>query len=282
MYAGDGSSGSAANQLDYAGFIYIDANDSLYVCDHHNYRIQKFLKGSNSGITVLTIPQSTDHPESITFDKNGFMYVTGHNYHRVIRTSPDFLNVVTVAGRPGVSGSKADLLDDPLGLAVDDQLNLYVAERGNSRVMKWAPNATNGTVMIDGHATGTKFDGLLLSSYSSNQVYVSSEKDDAVYLWTFGSSTPSVVLTAVNDTNNSLIGQPKGIKYDTYGNLYVADTDNGRVVRYCINSTVGQVVVGGPLTKPTFSSAIDIAFDSDLNLYVSDSKLDKVFKFNRL
>ena len=207
------------------------------------------------------------------------MYITGHDYSRVVRYTPNFTNPTTVAGVAGSSGTALHLLTKPLGLAVDSSLNVYIAERDGERVVRWAPNAVNGTIVVD-PPTGTKFYGLLLSLYSSNQVYVSSEEKDAVYLWTFGSSTPTVTLTAVNSSTNVLTN-PRGIKYDSYGNLYVADRGNKRVVMYCNNSTTGRVAITGT-GSPTLNTVMDVAFDSDQNLYVSDESLNQVYKYNRL
>lgn len=279
IVAGTGTGGSALNQFQEPGFIYITNNDTLYVCDHHNYRVQKWPKGATTGIRIVnTVNKTFDHPEGITFDKNGYMYITGHDYQRVLRFFPDFPNGTTVAGQAGTTGSTDYLLNDPLGMDVDDNLNLYIAERENKRVMKWAPSAASGTVMIN---AGLKLYGLLLSLYTSNQVYVSSEDSNAVYLWTFGSTTPAVTLNIVNSSTTAL-NKPRGIKYDIYGNLYVADKENDRVVMFCANRTVGRVVVGGGGTSGTLSKPVDVAFDSEMNLYVSDEGKQAVIKFDLL
>lgn len=282
VVAGTSTGGSAANQLQEPGFIYIDGNDALYICDHHNYRVQKYLPGSNVGITVIdTIDRSFDHPESIAFDRNGFIYIAGHVYNRVARYPPNTLiNGTTVAGVAGTRGAALNLLNEPLGLAVDDDLNLYVAERENKRVTKWSPNATSGTLVINATISSRKFYGLLFSLHASDQVYVSSEERNAVYLWRFNALSPSLTLGIVNSTTN--LTAPRGIKYDMYGNLYVADRGNRRVVMYCVNSTIGQVVVGGNDTTPALSAVLDVALDSNLNLYVSDESLNQVIKYIRV
>ncbi|CAF1036012.1 unnamed protein product [Rotaria sp. Silwood1] len=278
--AGTGTYGSTTNQFHDPLWIYIDANDTLYVADHHNYRIQKWNQGATVGITIVDTSSADDHPEAITFDKNGFLYITGHNNNRVVRYSPNFNSSTVVAGKIGSKSSALDDLHDPLGLDLDNDLNLYIAERSNQRVMKWGPNATNGTIVI-GTSSTPGFFGLLLSLYSSNEAYVSSEDKNAVYLWTFNASTPRITLTQVNDTPATL-SKPRGMKYDIYGNLYVADKSNKRVVMYCVNSTIGKVAVKDTYSGPGLSSPEDIAFDSNLNLYVADSNGQAVIKFQRL
>ena len=252
----------------------------MYVADHHNYRVQRWNRSATTGETVVFIGDvGLDHPEGITFDKNGYMYISGHNYERVIRYPPNFTAGTNVAGQPGVGSAALTDLKKPLGLIVDDNLNLYVAERDNQRVMKWAPGASSGTIVVPD--TGKNFYGILLSLYNSNQVYVSSEEQKSVYLWTFNASAPAVTLTQVNGTPATL-GAPRGIRYDKYGNLYVADRTQHRIVMYCVNSTIGRVVIGGTGSTPVLTEPYDVDFDSDLNLHVLDGAGDRAIKYDLL
>ncbi|CAF4173529.1 unnamed protein product, partial [Rotaria sordida] len=54
IVAGNGSSGSEQNQLNYPQGIYVDNNGSLFIADTKNNRIQKWLQNSTIGITVAT------------------------------------------------------------------------------------------------------------------------------------------------------------------------------------------------------------------------------------
>ena len=73
-----------------------------------------------------------------------------------------------------------------------------------------------------------------------------------------------------------------GIFLDPYDNLYVADTNNNRVVMFCANSTVGTVAVGGTGTTPSLNQPMDVVVDSDLNLYVITQVNSQVIKFSRI
>ena len=274
-----GTMGSAANQFNDPCCIYIDANDTLYICDHHNYRIQKWKNGATIGETV--VDTGSDHPEALTFDKNGFMYVTGHNKQRVLRYPPNSDNGTNVAGQFGVASTAFNNFNNPLGMAVDDNLNLYVAERDNQRVMRWPLNALIGTAVIPNTAASSKFYGLLLSPDSSDKVYVSSEEKDSVYLWTLFAPSASGTYTQVNSSTGNL-NKPRGLSLDPYGNLYVADKDNKRVVMYCVNSTMGKVVAGGTGSTPTLQKPDDVALDSNLNLYVVDEGAQSVYRYKRI
>ena len=93
-------------------------------------------------------------------------------------------------------------------------------------------------------------------------------------------SSSTGVIHQVNDTPSTL-NAPRGIEYDKYGNLYVCDRSNKRVVMYCVNSTMGRVVVADNAAT-VLQNPYDVAFDSDLNMYVLDGDGQRVIRYNRL
>lgn len=80
---------------------------------------------------------------------NGSMHVSDDENDRVQRYPPNSNDRLTVAGQTGVNTAALTDLDNPSALAINDNLNLYVMERGNNRLMKWAPNATTGIILLN-------------------------------------------------------------------------------------------------------------------------------------
>ncbi|CAF3657643.1 unnamed protein product, partial [Rotaria sp. Silwood1] len=189
-------------------------------------------------------------------------------------------NIGTTVAGTGTKSSALTDLDHLSAIDVDDNLNIYIADIHNDRIVKWASNATSGTVVVSNSLIDKSYD-ILLSPSSSNQVYTSNSDKDKVYIWTFGNNSPTSTLSQVSATKNAL-AKPKGMVFDPYGNLYVVDSDNDRVVMYCANSAVGIVVVGGSSTTPDLDKPTAVALDSNLNLYVAISGGTKVAEFARL
>jgi sugar lactone lactonase YvrE len=205
------------------------------------------------------------------------MYVSDSNNNRVQQYPPNSLTGTTVAGQTGSGSNALNDLRNPTGIAVDSNSNLYIADANNQRVMLWAPNATTGSILISSNLLGYNLYGLILVPGSSNQVYLSSQGQNCIYLWTFNASSPDVTLTQVNGT--STLKQPSGMALDPYGNLYVADMNNNQVVMFCANSTVGTIVVGGTGSTPALDHPIDVAFDSNLNMFASTVEGDNVVRY---
>lgn len=106
---------------------------------------------------------------------------------------------MTVAGVSGVSGTAANQLSNPWGLAFDSSYALYVADRLNNRVQKWHVSATTGmTVAGQANATGgaTLYD-LKLPTFiqfdSSENIYVTDVGNHRVQFWHHGTLSGSTV-----------------------------------------------------------------------------------------
>ena len=77
--AGQGGEGKGLDQLGHPHGLFIDSQDSLYICDSGNYRVLKIEKiGSGKTTTTVVAGQKEgqlDVLESICVDKEGTMYI---------------------------------------------------------------------------------------------------------------------------------------------------------------------------------------------------------------
>ena len=126
-----------------------------------------------------------------------------------------------------------------MGVAVDAQGSIYVADQGNHRVRK----ISNGIITtVAGNGT---------AGYS-------------------GDNVPAV---------NASLKFPQAVAVDTYGNLFIADTSNHRIrmVSNGIITTVagdgeaGYGGDGGPASAAQLNSPEGVAVDSSGNLFISDT-----------
>jgi len=152
----------------------------------------------------------------------------------------------------------------PVGLAVDPMTgNLYVADFGNNRVLRFPSPFDNPTVV----------------------------EPDAVY------GQPNFnSLTATAPSATSLNG-PLSVAFDATGNLWIADTGNNRVLRIPAanlsvpapvaadtvigqaNFSSGQADGGGAVSNAAFNEPVGIAFDVLGDLYVADRNNTRVLMF---
>jgi sugar lactone lactonase YvrE len=98
------------------------------------------------------------------------------------------------------------------------------------------------------------------------------------------SGTGQIIRVAGGSFGNQThqLASPNSVVVDQLGTVYVADTDNQRIVRWPRGASSGTVIAGGRGRGSQLdqtSSPTDLAFDLDGNLYVADDFNHRVLKF---
>jgi secreted PhoX family phosphatase len=141
----------------------------------------------------------------------------------------------------------------PDGIAFDKYGNLWVADTGFNRVLEFIPPFTNGekSVMVLGQSN-------------------------------FDSTDPALSPTGLD--------QPYGMTFDKYGNVWVSDTNNNRIVEFKTPFTINEpssVVIGSPSfdkgVYPTSASSLaapyGISFDKSGNLWAVDYYDNRILEY---
>jgi sugar lactone lactonase YvrE len=180
----------------------------------------------------------------------------------------------------------------PPGLAVDTSGNVYVADNGNYRIRKISPDGIINTVAGSG-TPGFSGDGGPATSARLSSV-PGLAVDNAGNLWIADSAhrvrqvTPAGTITTVAGTgacgfsgDGSRAGaaqlcSPEGIAADSAGNVFIADSGNGRVRRISPDGTIATVAgTGAPYyTALGYCSTLcqpgAVAVDPAGNVFVAD------------
>ncbi|MCS7313852.1 MAG: hypothetical protein RMI94_00355 [Bryobacterales bacterium] len=225
-------------------------------------------------------------PEGIARDAAGNLYVADSADHRVRKITPAGI-IVTVAGdgEPGFRGdggpASAARLDAPYGLAADALGNLYVADFGNARVRRIAPDGTIVTIAGGGArdptssgaaATAVRLLGPRnLALDAAGNLYVADFRDHRIYRVSPGGTIEVVAGTGTSGFSgnggpalHAQLSHPAGLAFDRAGNLYIADSGNRRIRRLS-GGVLSTVHVPVTLELPT-----GLAFDAAGNLYIAD------------
>ncbi|CAF2943498.1 unnamed protein product [Rotaria sp. Silwood2] len=187
-------------------------------------------------------------------------------------------NGVTVAGGNGY-GTGINQLYHPLGLYIDDDQTVYVADQSNRRIMEWKSGATSGKIVAGGNGYGNRADQLnfpydVIINKERDSLIISDFENRRVVRWPRqnGASGETIV------SNIDCIG----LTIDENGFFYVVDYEKHEVRRYRIGDTKGTVVAGGngrgnrlnQLSYPYYVFA-----DRDHSVYISDSGNARVVKW---
>ncbi len=328
--ADDGTNGAA--RFDRPTGLAVDGATNIYVSDTSNDTIRKISPlGTNwvvstiAGIAGVQGAQdgtngvaTLNRPNGIAVDSHGNLFVVDHYNFTIRKIAPVGTNwvVSTIAGLAGASGSDDGTNSDarflsPVGIAVDAEDNLYVADTVNCMIRMITMVGTNAvtTTMVGAPGNYGFLDGVGSSAeldypYDvtlglSNDVYVTDWGNQAIRRISPFHTTQWGLTTIAG--NSGVIGSvdgpgaqaefyfPNGIASDTAGNLYVTDQDNDAIRKltpegtgWVVSTIGGGVKVSGSTdgtgTNALFNRPWGIAVGPGGNLYIADFANDTVRK----
>ena len=270
-----GLTGAAPNQLYSPYSILFDSNNSLYIADEWNNRIQKWPRGATTGVTVAGLANGTagasssalHYPVGMVMDVNGNLYFTDRENHRVMYWANGASSGITIAGTTGkintrsqtlwnerrwrillcihvflsgTSGAANNQFDTPSGLVrIPTNGTLYIADTFNHRIMQYLANASLGTVVAGGNGGGT---------------------------------------------GSTQLNRPYSFAFDSSSNSFlIANYFSHNVVRWVLGAsswTLIAGVTGSPgATSTMLSSPLSVTLDCMGNMYIADSDNHRIQLF---
>jgi sugar lactone lactonase YvrE len=245
-----------------------DAEGNLWVLNHHHPSllkidsngVVKIIAGTgNEGATPEDGARAKDVdlcgvPFGPAIDGEGNIYISCEFGHVVLKIDTEgFIHRFAGTGEPGYAGdggpaSEAQFFS-PVGMSIDNEGNLYIAELLNARIRKIDTDGIISTIAGNG-----------TSGYS-------------------GDGGPAI---------EAEIASPLSVAVDGEGNVYFSSHSN-KVVRKIDTAGIihtvagggepGFSVDGGPATSAWFKGAgLGIAVDNEGNLYIADDGAHRVWK----
>jgi sugar lactone lactonase YvrE len=270
---------------------------------------------SSAAVTTAT---GMNDPSDAAQDSAGNLYVVDFGNHRVLQYKPPFTNGMAasvVFGQPdfvtAICTTTQNGLCNPNGAAFDHSGNLWVADFGNSRILKYVPPFATGmnASLVIGQPDFTTSGGTTTSTGLAEPEFIAF--DGSGNLWTTDTFNNRVLKYVPPFTTamaaSLVIGQtdfvssgvaltasgldfPTGIAFDRAGNLWVGDSGNSRVLAYVPAFATGMsatLVLGQPdfvtaafnITQNGFGSPFGLDFDSKGNLVVADLEGNRTMAF---
>lgn len=226
--------------------------------------------------------------------------------------------VITVAGGNG-NGSASNQLDKPFHHFVDQNGVVYIADRYNSRVQKWAYGDTTGTTVgiIAANFSGD-MDGIFVDS--SANIYVAMSASASILRFSPGSTTGTIVAGgngsgnasnqlntprqvfvrggymyiledfkvvkwAIGASSKTILIQPaygNSIYVDAAENIYIAELGFYRITKWAPGATSGIVVAGGNGPGEganQLNEPSDVFVDKNGYIYIADQLNDRIQKW---
>jgi sugar lactone lactonase YvrE len=165
-------------------------------------------------------------------------------------------------------------LSNPMGVALDSNNNIYIADTGNNRILEVNPQTSAVTVL-----GGIEWVSCLPTASTTSPVVLGTPcgviKSGAAPPANAGLTNPPVTagpIPVYNPLQQYLFKAPQGLAVDLNGNVYVADTGNAAIVEIPKDPSMGGAT---PLFEytgaPTFTTPVAVAVDPSGNIYVADT-----------
>jgi sugar lactone lactonase YvrE len=259
-----------------------------------------------------------NHPTNLLLRPDGKLLVVGWHNHKLLDVDPEdgFVQVMC-GGGAGFAGdggpATGALFKQVVDATLDEDGNLYVVDQQNGRVRMIAADGTISSIAGDGMSGYSGDGGPAVEAQFSwargsnpnpsggilhheGKLYIADTEADAIRVMDLADGTIDAFAGTGEEGDSgdggpaleARLNAPRDMEIGPDGDLYFAETDNGRVRAIDLDTGVIRTVVGtGELGIDEDGLAADetrlrrpfgIAFDPDENLYVLDSLNNRIIK----
>jgi uncharacterized protein (TIGR03437 family) len=240
----------------------------------------------------------------LAVDSSGNLYISD-GYNQVIRkvTPAGIISTIAGSGQSGFSGdggpaTKANLFN-PGAIAVDGAGNLYIADTSNYRVRKVSATGVITTVAGNGNVVDSGDNVPATSAAIGQPGGITVDGDGNLFISESGRvrkvNLSGTITTVAGPTKKAsgfsgdggpataaTLAAPLGLAVDSFGNVYIADSSNGRIRKVdaagIITTYAGitgnsstPIGDGGAATSAYLGVPKDVVLDPSGNLYIVGS-----------
>jgi hypothetical protein len=165
--------------------------------------------------------------------------------HQVVAKSLNSIsNITTIIAGTGCIGSTSNMLYCPLGIFVDINFDLYVADSGNNRIQLFRSGQLNGITIA-----GSESPNLTVTLHNPTGVVLDADN----YLFIADQYNQRIIGSGPNGfrclvgcsgspgSASNQLSFPVSLSFDSYGNMFTTDNGNSRIQKFILlNSTLGK------------------------------------------
>lgn len=216
--------------------LFVTNTGDIFVDNGNSNHVSKWSVDSMHNETIMYINRGCN---SLFIDINNILYCSIKNGHLVVKMSLDSaISTILTAAGTGCAGLESNMLNQPFGIYVDVNSDLYVADTGNNRIQLFHFEELNGTI-VAGETASISFalnaptsvildkDGYLFIVDSGNHRIIRSGPDEFECI--IGCSMLSCSLP------NQLCN-PITALFDSYGNIFITNKYKNGIQKFVVSN----------------------------------------------
>lgn len=221
--------------LSYPYSVFVTNNGDIYIDNGYtNNRIDKWPFNQTNSSSVMYVKYAC---YGLFVDINNNLYCSMYNIHQVAMNSlNNNSSLWIVAAGTDCSGASSNQLNNPRGIFVDTNLNLYVADCGNNRIQKFLSGQLNAITVAGSSAPGTMTlncpSGVILDG--NGYIFIVDSNNHRIVASGLNGFRCIVGCSTVGGSSASQLYYPSDLKFDSYGNLFVVDEGNSRIQQFIL------------------------------------------------
>ncbi len=251
--------------------------------------------------------QPVYYPNGMVMDSKNNLFVSCNSQQPdIVKITPDgeateFMSTALYRKKPSQKWSSIDMFT-PAGLAIDENDNIYVADKGAADILRVSPDGK--VVIIAGYKGHFIKDGPLADASFKKPVFITIDRNKNIYVTDEGGdesknteyglirkiSFQGEVTTLKDHEGNELHFDAAGLVCDNSGNLIVCDR-TGRCIKkitpdgyvsvlggLCGKRKTNPIYKEGGIQTAEFMEPWYITLGKDGDLYFSDIRLNRIIK----
>jgi hypothetical protein len=201
-------------------------NETLDLADLVHFRVQLWHTDDLAGEVLIDEPGEYGFQpaaSTITLDNQRNIYISTKYHIRKCPSSIRYKHCIIIAGLSERSGNTLYDLSYATSFYLDQHLTLFIVDTGNKRIMRWYVNSTVGEILVK---TGPIESGIAVDCYG--RIYWA--VNQAIYRYDSTNNESKLIVGG----NLHSLWMIKAIKFDKFGNLFVADPVSNRIRKFSI------------------------------------------------
>jgi sugar lactone lactonase YvrE len=231
--------------------------------------------------TPVSEPGHMADPSYTYFDADGKLWVSDSGNNKVLIYNRNADGELVPDSTPSISG-----FDQPVGIVKYATGDIFIADSNNHQIHKYDASLT----LVDDFGTGsagsgddefTHPRGVCIAKQAEPVLYVADRDNNRVKMHKLNGDYIGSIAT---DDGTQNLDKPEDVTVDAAGHLYIADTDNARVLQFDLtmdgpvtNALTSVRAITPTPTGMTFIKPCGVALDAEEKLIVTDREQDVVF-----